>query len=79
MSDAIVVLAGTWLRVRAYSRQRACSKARAWSQVLAVANAVLAGSTEEHRLQLRPTRPDGPIPQIRSFPTGSVVRLHFRR
>jgi DNA helicase-2/ATP-dependent DNA helicase PcrA len=42
---------------------------RSSPQVLAVANAVLAGGDAKELRRLRATRPDGPVPEVRSYPT----------
>jgi DNA helicase-2/ATP-dependent DNA helicase PcrA len=42
---------------------------RSSPQVLAVANAVLAGGDARELRRLRATRPDGPVPEVRSYPT----------
>src|SRR5262249_42559880 len=42
---------------------------RSSPQVLAVANAVLAGGDGREWRRLRAARPDGPVPEVRSYPS----------
>lgn len=57
---------------------------RSSPQVLAVAASVLSrGRSAGRRPELRPTRPDGPVPTVRSFPTDVAeargIARHLRR